>query len=301
VKSNRNCSGYLQHPIFVSYQTPGLKRLNEGVEKTPTKRLQPQDVLCQRKESGLAKKRQKSPASDLSGQILEPDVAPIQLSDQISSKPAYRQQILHVYLDQIVPKADLGLLRERMWIKTVPTLPYVTKALEVAIMAMCFAKIGDFQGDETFKFGGLQLYHRALRELQFALLDPHLLYDDQTLGACVALTHYELTQCPSDSMVPYTNHIVGCAKLVQIRGPERHRDGLAHKIFAHFRVQAVSLFTFECGRRDFAADLFRYYSALISKPRHSWQSHGGGRFPGNIHQNRHMTPFGICSVLPQNY
>ncbi|KEF61966.1 uncharacterized protein A1O9_03538 [Exophiala aquamarina CBS 119918] len=161
--------------------------------------------------------------------------------------------ILHVYLDQIVPKADLGLLREKMWIKTVPSLPYLTTALEVSVMAMCFAKIGDFHNDGRFKFEGLQLYHRALRELQLALLNPQLLYDDQTLGACVALTHYELTQCPSDSVVPYMNHIAGCAKLVQIRGPQRHRDGLGHKIFTHFRVQDI-LFNLDLQTPTFLAE-----------------------------------------------
>lgn len=246
MKSNRNCSGYRQHPVFVSYQTPGLKKPNEGVESNPKKKPQPLGVLRTR-EVGLTKKMAKSPASHHI-QALEPESAPLPLSDQISCKPAYRQQILHVYLDQIVPKADLGLLRERMWIKSVPTLPYLTTALEVSIMAMCFAKIGDFHADERFKFEGLQLYHRSLRELQLALLDPQLLYDDQTLGACVALTHYELTECPSDSTVPYMNHIAGCTKLIQIRGPERHRDGLAHKIFTHFRVQGVRLFW--CGIRD---------------------------------------------------
>lgn len=127
-----------------------------------------------------------------------------------------------------------------MWIHSIPSLPYLTPAMETSIMAMCFAKLADFNGDERLRFEGLQLYHRALRELQLALLDPELLYDEQTLGACVALTHYELSQCPSDSMEPYMNHVAGCEKLLQIRGPERHKDGLAHKIFTHFRVQGVS-------------------------------------------------------------
>lgn len=173
--------------------------------------------------------------------MVSPLTAAEQLCTQISWKPAYRQQILSVYLDQIVPKVDLGLLRKRMWIKTVPYLPYLTPALEISVMAMCSAKIGDFNADDRFKLEGRQLYHRALHELQVALLDRKLLYDDQTLGACVALTHYEMTECPSDSMQPYMSHVAGCEKLIQLRGPERHQNGFAHKIFAHFRVQGVSL------------------------------------------------------------
>ncbi|KAK5065389.1 hypothetical protein LTR84_001227 [Exophiala bonariae] len=252
IKSKRECTGYRDYPVFVTYEKPTPKPVSGQVLKSePPQDSQSKHVARQR-HIGLSKTNSNFP-NLTPCKVLTSEIATRPFSKQISYKPAYRQQILCIYMDQIVPKVDLGLLKDRMWIESVPCLPYLTSALESSIMAMCFAKIGDFNGDERFKLEGLQLYHRALRELRMALLHPQLLYDDQTLGACVALTHYEMTECPSDSMQPYLSHVTGCEKLICLRGPEKHRDGMAHKIFAHFRVQGI-LYNLGIHKPTFLAD-----------------------------------------------
>lgn len=288
-KSNRECSGYREHPVFVTYQTPAAKSLSNQVSKSDLLQdSQPRHVSRQQQ---VALSKRKSNSTSLHPcKVLTSEVATRPLCQQISYKPAHRQQILGIYMDQIVPKVDLGLLKERMWIESIPCLPHLTVALESAVMAMCFAKIGDFNGDERFKLEGLQLYHRALRELRVALLDPQLLYDDQTLGACVALTHYEMTECPSDSMQPYMSHIAGCEKLIHLRGPDRHRDGIAHKIFAHFRVQAVSISWIGA---ESVADCARYCTILVFTSQHFWRNQTGNISPGKMLRNRHMIQYGI--------
>ena len=106
-------------------------------------------------------------------------------------------------------------------------------------MALCVAKIGDYNHDKRLSYEGLRLYSRALFELQKALADPELIYHDHTLAACSLLSQFEISQCPQDSVRAYLQHMEGCEKLVQMRGPERHVEGLGHKLFLLFRVQAV--------------------------------------------------------------
>jgi hypothetical protein len=109
-------------------------------------------------------------------------------------------------------------------------------------MAMCLGKLGDFGNDRTLSHESLKLYHRGLHELQRALSDPNQMYDDQTLASSIALASYELSQCPTDSMDAYLSHTSGCAKLIQLRGPEAHTQGLGHQVFVHYRAQGVSMF-----------------------------------------------------------
>ncbi|KAJ9612614.1 hypothetical protein H2200_004211 [Cladophialophora chaetospira] len=120
-------------------------------------------------------------------------------------------------------------------------------------MALCVAKIGDLCGDEGLTYESLKLYQRSLRQLQLALWDPELMLDDQTLTACLALGMYEMSQCPNRSKQGYVSHTLGCRRLVELRGPEAHMDGLGHAVFIHFRVQGI-LYALDQGEHSFLGD-----------------------------------------------
>ncbi|KAL2428893.1 hypothetical protein ABEF94_009541 [Exophiala dermatitidis] len=115
----------------------------------------------------------------------------------------------------------------------------MSPALEMAAVALCVAKMGEVHNDSVLRHESLELYHRGLLQLQKALWDPEQMYDEQTLAACVALASYELSQCPNNSRHGYIIHTAGCEKLIRLRGPEAHKDGLAHQIFVQYRVQGV--------------------------------------------------------------
>jgi len=115
----------------------------------------------------------------------------------------------------------------------------MTTALEVAIMAMCLAKLGDVHHDRSLTHESLKLYYRGLHQLQKALWDPDLMYHDQTLAACMAMAGYEMIRCPNESKHGYVSHTTGCERMIKLRGAEAHTDGLAHEIFIHYRVQGV--------------------------------------------------------------
>lgn len=131
-------------------------------------------------------------------------------------------------------------LEHRLWLVQIPALPQLTKALDAAMMALCVAKLGEVHNDETLIYESLKLYRRGLNQLQLALWDPNLMLHDQTLTACIALGMYEMSQCPNKSKHGYVSHNLGCQRLVQLRGPEAHIEGLGHAVFVHFRIQAVS-------------------------------------------------------------
>ena len=84
------------------------------------------------------------------------------------------------------------------------------------------------------------LYTRGLYELQKALWAKNLMYKDETLAACMALSMYEVMECPSKTGVAYVTHHKGCQTLLQLRGPHAHASGLAHQVFIAFRLQGVS-------------------------------------------------------------
>lgn len=162
---------------------------------------------------------------------------------QMSPPPhaSYRLQLLNGFLNNYMPVEYLGPSEDRPWLLLVPSLPSITKALDSAIMALCIAKLGQIKQNPAMVGESLRLYTQGLSEVQKALWNPELMYRDETLAASMTLAMYELTECPAASKVGYISHHKGCARLVQLRGPEAHSSGLAHQVFLTFRIQGVGL------------------------------------------------------------
>ena len=95
--------------------------------------------------------------------------------------------------------------------------------------------------DKHLLFKSKELYASGLGELQRDLWNPKSMYRDETLAACMNLALYELMECPGKDINAYASHQGGLARLVQLRGPEAHTDGIAHNMFLAFRVQTVRI------------------------------------------------------------
>lgn len=162
------------------------------------------------------------------------------LSNSLIPHTAFRQQLLSKFIDGYIPITRLGANGQNSWLHMLPELPTLTKALEISIMAVCTARWGREIDNLALIKESLNLYTQGLRQLQIALCDSELRYKDETLGACMALAMYEVMECPSDSRHAYVTHQQGCARLVQVRGPEAHSSGLGHQIFLSFRIHSVS-------------------------------------------------------------
>ncbi|KAK3723034.1 hypothetical protein LTR37_002180 [Vermiconidia calcicola] len=98
-----------------------------------------------------------------------------------------------------------------------------------------------------------QLYIRGLIETQKALMSFETARVDATLVACNALGLYEVLECPEQSVSAYKWHRAACCRLIEIRGPEAHQDGIAHDLFKSIRLFGV-LESLEITRSTFFGD-----------------------------------------------
>ncbi|OCT54613.1 C6 zinc finger domain-containing protein [Cladophialophora carrionii] len=250
VKSKRICVGYRKYPIFIPHQPPK----GDNVEST-TQTESDSDGWARsgHPQAGYPDLNSAVTTAVSHGTHIGPTKSLVPLGAQVDANPVLRQQLLKVYLDSHLSKTRVGPMQQRIWLIQIPGLPHITPALEISMMALCLAKLGDLHHDEGLRYESLKLYRRALHVLQLALWDPALMLDDQTLTACVALGMYEMSQCPNRSKHGYVSHTLGCRRLVQLRGPEAHADGLGHAVFVHFRIQEI-LYSLDQGEYSFLRD-----------------------------------------------
>jgi hypothetical protein len=114
------------------------------------------------------------------------------------------------------------------------------------MLAVCTAKLGRASNDPLLVHESLKFYTQGLWELQRALWSPKLMYKDQTLAACMALILYEVYECPDRSPDGWTNHMKGCAKLFELRGPKAYASEFEHHLFLTFRHLEVGASTDAC-------------------------------------------------------
>ena len=86
-----------------------------------------------------------------------------------------------------------------------------------------------------------QLYLHGLVSTQQALAGNKTAHADSTLAACHALGLYEALECPDNTAIAYMWHRAACVRLVRLRGPEAHREGLGHELFVNVRIFAVCI------------------------------------------------------------
>lgn len=163
--------------------------------------------------------------------------------NDIHSHAAYRQQLLNEFLCCYIPIANQAVqqrLKEDVpWLLMLPQMSSMTKALELAILAVSTAKLGRVNDDPVMVNQSKRLYVIGLRELQRALWDPKLMFKDETLAACASLSVYEVLECPTESGKGWLSHQNGCARLIELRGADAHRFGISHELFRVFRISEV--------------------------------------------------------------
>jgi hypothetical protein len=151
-----------------------------------------------------------------------PDIRLDTLPKSVLPAPEYKQQLLNLFISCHIPFHMINgsrAVRGRIWILQLPERPTLTVASETSILAVCIARIGRLNTDQVLRQEGLKLYTRGLCELQRALWNPKFMYREETLAACMALTMYELHECPSKSGGAYVRltHNHGAMKLLQLR------------------------------------------------------------------------------------
>jgi hypothetical protein len=161
--------------------------------------------------------------------VMSPDQAAISLLYLGS----LRQQLLIGFFQRSA--TTLSPFGGSRWHSIIPDLAAPAKPLESAALALAMARMGLDLRDSRYTQESLKLYTKGLKQVQLALWNPNRMYADETLGACMLLIMYEVVECPSKGRLGYLSHHSGCARLVQLRGPKAHVDGLGHSIFLQFR------------------------------------------------------------------
>lgn len=225
VKSNRVCLGYQKELVFISTSGPDVGRKASRITTHQGSLLR--EVEADRQ------------VQIISGQ---PDVqARTQVLNESRKlqEAAYRHQLLGTFISRYGTATDSRILGQRSWLGLIPTLPKLDSALESSTYAFCTARLGREWSNPSLVQESMKLYVRGLQQVQIALWDPRLQYEDETLAACMLLCMYEVYECTTGSRTGYQSHHKGCAKLVQLRGPYAHIRGLGHSIFAGFRFMAA--------------------------------------------------------------
>jgi hypothetical protein len=164
-----------------------------------------------------------------------------------STRSAYRQQIIGEFLHHFTPSK---LLQESSvkngavnnWFTLLPSHPEYTAALEATVLAICTAKLGRLHHDPALVHESLKFYIQGIWELQRALYNPELMYKEETAASCMALIFYEVVECPDQSTKAWLNHVQGCAKLFELRGPKAYSSEFGYALFLAFRQMEVRKF-----------------------------------------------------------
>ncbi|RMZ91989.1 hypothetical protein DV736_g789, partial [Chaetothyriales sp. CBS 134916] len=158
---------------------------------------------------------------------------------KVSPVPAYREQLLEVYIRSLIPTKELGELKQLDWLLNLVDLADKPTVLNTAILCLATVRISKKHADNVLSQQSLALYTDGLWQLQKALWDPELMYTDGVLAACFLLSMYELYQCPGGNKRGYVSHCDGSLRLAQLRGPEAHQHGFAHSLFLAVRFQGI--------------------------------------------------------------
>ena len=151
----------------------------------------------------------------------------------------YRAQLLSTFLTTWLPKDASSLVGLNLWLTCLPDHPSSSQSLDTSIAAVCLAGLGHAHNHDQLILKSKELYASGLGQLQRNLWDQKTMYSDETLASCMALTFYELIECPGRDLGGYNSHQSGLARLVKLRGPKAHTKGMAHNMFLAFRVQTV--------------------------------------------------------------
>lgn len=125
------------------------------------------------------------------------------------------------------------------WTEMVNEFPQEESCLESAFSALTISRVGKDNKDDRLVREGTRLYGRALKEMQMALFDMTRMHSDEVLTASMLLGLYESFEGSNLNSRSWLSHAQGAANLIELRGPERHRNRQAHQVFLGSRVPTL--------------------------------------------------------------
>jgi hypothetical protein len=125
------------------------------------------------------------------------------------------------------------------WAEIVHEFPDEDASLAGAFSALSVSRVGKQHQDDRLVRESTKIYGQALKDMQVALWDPERMHSDQVLVASMLLGLYETLESSTLDSGSWLSHAQGAARLIQLRGPERHRNRQAHHVFLGSRVPTI--------------------------------------------------------------
>ncbi|OAP64262.1 hypothetical protein AYL99_00234 [Fonsecaea erecta] len=129
--------------------------------------------------------------------------------------------------------------REHLWLYHSINIPFPTTPLRQALLSLAYVRAGRLQHSRNLVLKGQEIYGQALRLMQSALYSPELMLNDEILAAARCMVLYEAFESTSGDMAAWQNHIMGIGRIIQLRGPTRHRGPLSNSILESMRYSAM--------------------------------------------------------------
>jgi hypothetical protein len=99
------------------------------------------------------------------------------------------------FLDKYIPRDEAELQNghrvQVSWLQAIDPSQVKDGSLDLAILALSLVCLGRKHGDERLRREGTANYGRALHRLQDILSHHSLLFEEQTLASCMALSTFE--------------------------------------------------------------------------------------------------------------
>jgi hypothetical protein len=125
------------------------------------------------------------------------------------------------------------------WLSAVSNMPNQSTMVKQSLQSLSAAFFGKMHGQRDIVQKGAMLYGKALAGLNKTLRDTNEAWSLDALVATVSLGIYEMV-C-STTPLAWLHHAGGMARLIDLRGPKRHKCGLERVMFLTNRPVIVSL------------------------------------------------------------
>ena len=125
------------------------------------------------------------------------------------------------------------------WAEMVNELSGEDDSLANAFSALSVSRVGKENQDARLVRESTKIYGKALKDMQLALYDPDRMHSDHVLVASMLLGLYETFESSALDSRSWLSHAQGAARLIQLRGPDRHRHRQAHHVFLGSRMPTI--------------------------------------------------------------
>ncbi|KAF2817594.1 uncharacterized protein BDZ99DRAFT_19666 [Mytilinidion resinicola] len=135
-----------------------------------------------------------------------------------------------------------GIPAVTQWAKAIEKYSPGCEVLRSAFRAVSTSRIGLTSGNAAMTQQAIELYGRALAQVNRALRDPQQVGRVELVASCKLLAMFEQYNSAKDRRAPGTNwikHVQGVGRLIELRGPQQHCSDDEHIMFIDARLPLV--------------------------------------------------------------